>query len=233
MLNRPAFDRVVVVVPMYNEGPVVGEVVSELLGTFPHVVCVDDGSKDGSAAAARAAGAKVLSHPINLGQGAALQTGFDYMLARTDATHVVTFDADGQYLVSDAAAMVTKAFATSVDIVLGSRNLGQTEGQPFTRRVLMAAALRFSRTVTGIELTDTHNGLRVLTRSAAAQMNLRQFGMAHASEIESRVAAASLTWCEHPVTMRYSDYSRSKGQSNLNALNILFDLATDRLGATA
>jgi len=117
--------------------------------------------------------------------------------------------------------------------VLGSRNLGRTEGQPLARRLLMAAALRFSRSLTGIRLTDTHNGLRVLNRRAASSMNLRQHGMAHASEIESRIAAASLRWCEHPVTMRYSDYSRGKGQSNLNALNILYDLAAERLGATA
>ncbi|WP_418059479.1 glycosyltransferase family 2 protein [Pimelobacter simplex] len=233
MSTPTAFDRTVVVVPTYNEGAMVGTVVSELREVFPHVVCVDDGSRDGSADAARAAGATVLRHPVNLGQGAALQTGFDYVLGRTTARHLVTFDADGQYLVEDAAAMVEVAAQSEVDIVLGSRNLGSTEGQPVARRVLMAAALRFSRSITGIRLTDTHNGLRVLNRHAAASMNLRQHGMAHASEIESRIVAASLSWREHPVTMRYSDYSRGKGQSNLNALNILYDLAAERLGATA
>lgn len=211
----------------------VGTVVGALREVFRHVVCVDDGSRDSSAAVAREAGAVVLRHPVNLGQGAALQTGFDYVLRHTSATHVVTFDADGQYRVSDAVAMVEVAATSGVDIVLGSRNLGRTEGQPFARRVLMSAALRFSRRMTGIELTDTHNGLRVLSRTAVGAMNLRQHGMAHASEIESRIVSASLSWREHPVTMCYSDYSRGKGQSNLNALNILYDLASDRLGAPA
>jgi glycosyltransferase involved in cell wall biosynthesis len=192
-----AFERTVVVVPTYNEGAMVGTVVRELREVFPHVVCVDDGSRDDSAEAARTAGATVLRHPVNLGQGAALQTGFDYVLGRTTARHLVTFDADGQYLVEDAAAMVELAAASEVDIVLGSRNLGSTEGQPVARRVLMAAALRFSRSITGIRLTDTHNGLRVLNRHAAASMNLRQHGMAHASEIESRIVAAGLSWREH------------------------------------
>ncbi len=233
MSTTPALDRTLVVVPMYNEAAMVGSVVTALREVFPHVVCVDDGSHDGSDAAAREAGASVIRHPVNLGQGAALQTGFDYALRHAGATHVVTFDADGQYLVSDAVTMVELIAETGVDIVLGSRNLGRTEGQPFARRVLMAAALRFSRTMTGIRLTDTHNGLRVLNRRAVAAMNLRQRGMAHASEIESRIVSASLSWLEHPVTMCYSDYSRGKGQSNLNALNILYDLASDRLGSPA
>ena len=82
---------------------VIGEVVEGLLPIFPNVVCIDDGSRDGSGGIARAAGARVVSHPINLGQGAALQTGFEYALER-GAGYVVTFDADGQHRVEDARA---------------------------------------------------------------------------------------------------------------------------------
>src|SRR4051794_25655091 len=94
-----------VIVPMYNEAEVVGDVVAELRTEFPFVVCVDDGSSDESAARARAAGATVLVHRVNLGQGAALQTGFDFVRDRTDVAHVVTFDADGQHRLCDAVAM--------------------------------------------------------------------------------------------------------------------------------
>ncbi|GAA3813078.1 glycosyltransferase family 2 protein [Nocardioides panacisoli] len=225
-------DKTVVVVPMYNEGPVVAEVLAALRASFTRIVCVDDGSADDSAAVARSAGVLVLRHSVNLGQGAALQTGFDYVLRHTDATHAVTFDADGQYRVDDAVAMVEVAAATGVDIVLGSRNLGRTEGQPVARRILMRSALAFSRRSTGLELTDTHNGLRVLNRRALAAMCLRQRGMAHASEIESRIRSADLSWREHPITMTYTDYTRRKGQSNINALNVVFDLAAERIGAT-
>lgn len=224
-------DSTVVVVPMYNESAVVGEVLARVRSSFDRVVCVDDGSADGSDAIARAAGATVLRHAVNLGQGAALQTGFDWVLASTRATHVVTFDADGQYSVDDALAMVDLAQRTGVDIVLGSRNLGRTDGQPLARRVLMRAALGFSRRSTGLALTDTHNGLRVLNRKALLAMSLRQRGMAHASEIESRIRSAGLSWVEHPITMTYTDYTRRKGQSNVNAFNVVFDLAAERIGA--
>lgn len=218
-----------VVVPMYNEAEAVGPVLSELRRTFATVVCIDDGSADGSAAIARRNGATVISHCVNLGQGAALRTGFEFVLGHTDATHVVTFDADGQHSVSDALSMLTMALDSGVDVVLGSRSTGATTGQPLRRRLLLQAGLRFSRWDTGLPLTDTHNGLRVLSRATVASMLLRQPGMAYASELERRVADLGLSWCEHPTSVTYSAYSRKKGQSNLNALNILFDLYSARL----
>ena len=83
------------VIPLYNEATVVREVISQAREVFPYVVVVDDGSKDDSARDAAAAGAVVVRHPINLGQGAALQTGFSYVLEKTNAYYVVTLDADG------------------------------------------------------------------------------------------------------------------------------------------
>lgn len=225
-------DDAVVVVPMYNEATAVGSVVTDLLGAFSHVVCVDDGSTDSSAQVARDAGAVVIRHRINLGQGAALQTGFDFARRHFSADHVVTFDSDGQHSVSDAVAMVERARRTGVDVVLGSRNLGRAEGQTMARRLLLRAALRYSRALTGLRLTDTHNGLRVLSRSALDAVVLRLPGSAHASELERLIAERNLSWVEHPVTITYSTYSRRKGQSALNAFNVVYDLTTSRLGAT-
>lgn len=225
--------NVVVLVPMYNEAAVVGEVVRELRASFDHVVCIDDGSEDSSAEAASCSGAQVLRHHVNLGQGAALQTGFDFVLRRTDATHVVTFDADGQHAVDDAVAMVERAVEGDLDIVLGSRATGSTQAQPLLRRAVLAGALRYSRWFTGLPLTDTHNGLRVLSREALRTIRLSQCGMAYASELERAVGEHALRWAEHPVHIAYTDYSRAKGQSNLNAFNIVYDLATARLRTAA
>lgn len=221
-----------VLVPMYNEASVVGDVVSAIRREFDLVICVDDGSSDDSSGIARRAGATVLSHRLNLGQGAALQTGFDYVLTRTSVDHLVTFDADGQHSVRDAVDMVAAAQATGADVVLGSRGVGASPGQPLTRRLLLRAALRYSRWSTGLDLTDTHNGLRVLSRGALEQIRLRQPGMAYASELESLIVAKHLDWLEHPVTITYSEYSRGKGQQNLNAFNIIYDLLAARLGAS-
>jgi polyprenyl-phospho-N-acetylgalactosaminyl synthase len=218
---------------MFNEAAVVGEVVAELTGRFPLVVCVDDASTDDSAHVARAAGAVVLAHPVNLGQGGALQTGLDFVRTRTDADHVVTFDADGQHSVLDAELMVAHARETGVDVVLGSRRLGASEGSSASRRLLLKAALRYSRWNSGLQLTDTHNGLRVLNRHAMQVVRLRQRGMAHASEIETLIARHGLTWTEHAVTITYTEYSRAKGQSSINAFNVVYDTMISRLGATS
>jgi glycosyltransferase involved in cell wall biosynthesis len=219
-----------VVVPMYNEAEIVADVVADLRAEFPLVVCVDDGSTDASADRARSAGATVLVHRVNLGQGGALQTGLDFIRQRTAAEHAVTFDADGQHRVCDAVAMVDHARATGVDVVLGAREA--TPGASLSRRVLLSLALRYSRLNSGLDLSDTHNGLRVLSRRALETIRLRQTGMAHASELETIIATRGLSWTEFPVVISYSDYSRAKGQSNLNAFNIAYDMTVARLIAS-
>ena len=212
------------VVPLYNEAQVVREVIEDARRTFPHIVVVDDGSRDDSAAQAEAAGAVVVRHPINLGQGAALQTGITYVLERTDARYLVTFDADGQHSPSDAAAMVERAEAEDLAIVLGSRFLdGKTDVGWLKRLVLRTVAVVSSRT-SGMHLTDAHNGLRLIRRDAAQQLNLTQNRMAHASQIIRQLGATGLPWREQGVHIVYTDYSRAKGQSLWNSVNILVDL---------
>lgn len=220
---------VAVVVPALNEQASVGRVVAALREHFPTVICVDDGSTDDTAAVARAAGATVVRHPVNLGQGAAIQTGFAYALTRSDVAWVVTFDSDGQHRVSDALELVNLARERGVDVVLGSRFLSGTADVPAVRRIVLRAGIRFTRMTTGLPLTDTHNGLRVLGRRAVEAMNLTLADMAHASQLLGLIARHELTYVEAPVTIDYTDYSRSRGQSNLNALNIAFDLAVERM----
>jgi polyprenyl-phospho-N-acetylgalactosaminyl synthase len=225
--------RAVVVVPMFNEAQVIGDVVTELLSSFPVVVCVDDGSSDESAAIARAAGAVLVPHPTNLGQGGALETGIRFALSLNATDYVVTFDADGQHDVADAVAMLERARAHDIQVVLGSRFLRSSEHVPVARRVLLRAAAQFTSRTTGLALTDAHNGLRVLRRDAASAVRLRLHGMSHASEILTVLARGGFTIEEHPVTIRYTDYSRAKGQRGYNALNVLFELAVNRMRAAA
>lgn len=223
--------EVCVIVPVYNEAQTVAITVSDLLEHFADVVCVDDGSHDGSADLARAAGATVLRHVVNQGQGAALRTGFDHVLRHTHAAYVVTFDADGQHLVEDARRMVGRAQDEDVDVVLASRFTGATEQMPLLRGLILRAAVRFTRLTSRLEVTDTHNGLRVLSRRAIQRIDLRMPRMAYASELLDAIVPAGLTYVEEPTTVIYTDYSRTKGQRNSNAFNILFDLAVRRLRA--
>jgi glycosyltransferase involved in cell wall biosynthesis len=130
---------VTVVVPAFNEGARVATVVSGLLMHFGRVVVVDDGSSDQTGNFAHAAGAHVVRHPGNLGQGAALQTGFAYALADPGMRHVITFDSDGQHRVEDALSLLEVAHESGVDVVLGSRFLRPGAEVPAARRAVLRA----------------------------------------------------------------------------------------------
>ena len=222
-------DDACVVIPMHNEATVIGDVLAGLRPFFEAVICVDDGSHDRSAVVAKTMGANVVRHATNLGQGAALQTGIAHALRATPARHIVTFDADGQHAPGDAFRMVQEACASGVDVVLGSRFLNRETSVPGARRALLKGAVAFTRATTGLRLSDTHNGLRVLTRHAAEELEIHLNGMAHASELLQQVASRRLRYLEVPVTVSYTEYSRAKGQSGLNALNIMFDLFLHRV----
>jgi glycosyltransferase involved in cell wall biosynthesis len=221
-------DSIWAVIPAYNEARVIGGVVAGVRQAGYSVVLVDDGSSDDTVAVAAQAGAVALQHPINLGQGAALQTGIEFALSR-GADFIVTFDADGQHRVADIANLIETLRRTRADFVLGSRFLGETVNLPSSRRVLLRAATRFTRVTTGLRVTDAHNGLRAMTRRGASAIRLRQNRMAHASEILHQIAASGLKYVEAPVTIEYSRYSLEKGQKLSGALSILIDLFARRL----
>jgi polyprenyl-phospho-N-acetylgalactosaminyl synthase len=220
---------VTVVVPAFNEEAGVATVVSGLRVEFGRIVVVDDGSTDRTADLARAAGAHVVRHPSNLGQGAALQTGFAYALTDPGMRHVITFDSDGQHRVEDALSLLAAAHDTGVDVVLGSRFLAPDSEVPAARRAVLRAGIAFTRATTRLQVTDTHNGLRVLNRVAIEQIDLTLADMAHASQLLGLIARRGLSWTEAPVVIDYADETRRRGQPNVNALNIVFDLALERL----
>jgi glycosyltransferase involved in cell wall biosynthesis len=222
-------NEVGVVVRMYNEASRVGTVVAELRQHFGLVVCVDDGSSDGSGEVASAAGATVVRHAQNLGGGAALETGFSYIRSRRDITWCLTFDADGQHRVEDALAMVRCAREERVDVVLASRFSGSATNMPWTRRAVLRCGTAFTRWANHLDVSDTHNGLRVFRRDALLRFRITHTGMAYASEIMAAIQRHSLTWTEVPVTILYDEYSLAKGQSSLNAINIVYDLTMARL----
>lgn len=217
-------DDVWLVVPLYNEGTIIADVVRAARESFPNVVCVDDGSSDDSAAAAEAAKAVVVRHPVNLGQGAALQTGFMYTLSIPTMRWVVTFDADGQHQVADAVAMVEQARRDGLDVVFGSRFLDERTTASFAKRMVLRVAVGYTNLTTRTRLTDAHNGLRVLSRDVVTRIDITQNRMAHASELVEQIGAMGVPYGESPVHILYTDYSKAKGQSLWNSVNILAEL---------
>ena len=221
--SAPA-DDVWLVVPLYNEGSVIADVVRDARRTFPNVVVVDDGSADDGADAAAAAGAVVVRHPVNLGQGAALQTGFEYACSQPSMQWVVTFDADGQHQVSDVVDMLAKARAEDLQVVFGSRFLDDRTTPSLAKKLILRLAVGYTNATTGTRLTDAHNGLRAMRRDVVERLDITQNRMAHASELVAQIGQMKVRYGESPVHILYTDYSKSKGQSLWNSVNILVEL---------
>jgi glycosyltransferase involved in cell wall biosynthesis len=220
------------VIPVYNEAEVIESVIKKLYQHFRYIVCVDDGSRDDSYQKIEKTSAILLRHAVNLGQGGALQTGLEYAKRQLpDVSYFVTFDADGQHRIEDALAMLELLRSGDYDIVLGSRFAGngnQQQSVPALKRLLLKGGVLFTNRMSGIELTDTHNGLRAFNRWFAERLKITMSDMSHASEIIDTVVQTKARWREIPVTINYTEYSMRKGQSPLNAVNIVFDSVLNR-----
>ena len=221
--------RTTIVIAAYNEQKNVGKVIKDLRKHgYRDVIVVDDGSKDRTSQEAEKAGASVLRHIINRGQGAALQTGISAALER-GAEVVVTFDADGQHHAKDIKALVRPIIEGKADVVLGSRFLRNTTNAPVLRRVILKAGALSMRLFYGLSLTDSHNGFRALSRKAATKIRIKSDGMEHASEIIEQIADHHLRYKEVPNTITYSEETLLKGQSNSNAIRIMTKMIIGKL----
>jgi glycosyltransferase involved in cell wall biosynthesis len=225
---RPATVEPWVVVAAYNEAAVIEEVLAELVAAYPNVVVVDDGSEDDTAARAARHAPHVLRHLVNRGQGASLQTGIEYALRR-GAGAIVTFDADGQHEVDDVAVLLEPIRSGACDITLGSRFLGEAIDISTARRLALKAAALFTFLVNGVRLTDAHNGMRAFSRRAAEQITITADRMAHASELIDNIKRTRLPFKEVPVRIRYTEYSRAKGQSLAGGFRILLHYVLARI----
>lgn len=207
-------------VPAYNEEHAIGSVVRSLFGMVDEVVVIDDGSTDRTVEEALAAGATVLVHEINRGQGAALETGHTYARQR-DAEYVIHFDADGQFHVDDIAPALTHMKQSRADILFGSRFLDTRSNMPFLKKYLIAPIGRAVNWLFGgLRLSDAHNGFRILNKKALEHIEITHDKMAHATEIPVLTAKHGLSYVEFPVKVTYHEY----GQSGLAGFSILKDL---------
>jgi glycosyltransferase involved in cell wall biosynthesis len=222
--------KIIVVIPVYNEGPVLENVLRSFVKKqIAMIIVVDDGSLQPIRSTISDLPLVIIRHKVNLGQGAALQTGFNYA-KNTGADVVVTFDADGQHEVGDLPSLILPILNNEADIVLGSRFLFKTrKGIPFTKQLVLLIARLINFLFTGLLLSDAHNGLRAFSRKAIEKIKITENRMAHASEILFEIKKHKLQFKEIPVKVHYSAYAQKKGQRNLDSIKILFDLVLHKL----
>lgn len=221
--------KTAIVIPAYNESARIRPVIETLLDRGYLVVVVDDGSSDDTYDVLLGSGAIALQHSVNLGQGAALATALRYLERRPGVEFVVTFDADGQHHPDDIPKAVKALSDSDAEVLLGSRFLGETDNMPTSRLLLLKAATLFTRLTTGLKVTDTHNGFRVIRANQLPRFRLRHNRMAHASEVHDIVKRHNIPYIEFPNRIRYTDETLEKGQRLSGAFAILSDLAFGRL----
>ena len=194
------------------------------------VAIVDDGSSENVLEEIQDLNIHFLRHPVNLGQGAALQTGMDYA-NQCNADFLVHFDADGQHQITDIEKMLEPLRNESCDVVLGSRFLNESTkaAVPFYKRGLLKLAKIVNGIFTGIWLSDAHNGFRALNKKAFSTIRLEENNMVHATEIVQQIKYHELRYTEVPTEIIYTEYSKQKGQSPLNAISIFIDLILKKL----
>lgn len=223
-------NKVFVIIPFYNENFVIEEVIKTLLPFNYQIVLVDDGSVISPVQLLNEFNSiYFLRHKVNLGQGAALQTGIDFAL-QNGAEWIITFDADGQHLATDIESLLVPLQNNNADICIASRFLEKGTHNATAGRMLTLKAARWVNYLfTGLILSDAHNGLRAISRNAAEKFDLKENRMAHATEFLIAIKKHKLRLKEVPASVYYSTYSRKKGQSVFSSIRIFFDLVLHKL----
>lgn len=203
--------KVLVIVPAYNEAKRIKRVITELQREecIDGVVVVNDASQDDTAKLAKEAGAIVISHQENAGQGAAIETGHEYA-RQHQADYVIHFDGDGQFDPKDIEPALEYISYHRADILFGSRFLNDTTKLPWLKRHVILPLGRFfiDTLFFNISLSDSHNGFRILNKHALFTISITQNRMAHATQIPAQAKKYDLKMVEFPVTVEYHEYGQ-------------------------
>ena len=221
------FKKTALLIPVFNEEDNIRKVIEQCLNYFQNIIVIDDGSFDNTYKELEKFDSIIyLKHCINCGQGTAIATGIKYFFHETNFDYLITFDGDGQHFIEDAIEMLKYANDYSYDVIFGSRFL-KKEFQIFVpkkRKLLLRFAKFFEKIFYNINLSDAHNGLRILNRKACKKLiNLESAAMAHSTEIALKVKLSKLRYTEYPCRVLYDQVIKDS-QSPLNSLNIISDL---------
>jgi polyprenyl-phospho-N-acetylgalactosaminyl synthase len=212
--------KIYIVIPAFNEAGSIGKVIDDLFYYgYKKIVVVDDASTDKTSETVKPFNVFLIKHPVNMGPGAAIKTGIDFALL-DGADIIVTFDADGQHLAKDIRDLVEPIISNKADITLGNRFLNKTSKVPIFKTIILKAGALLMFLMYGILSSDSHNGLKAMSRSAALKIDIRSNGWEYCSEVVEEIMLKKIKYQEVPVTVKYTDYSIKKGQKIYNSFYI-------------
>lgn len=223
------------VIPAWNEEKNIFKTISSVLSRVDFIVVVDDYSKDNTCLEVEKMlfspeakdKLKLLRHPINLGQGAALQTGNEYAI-NNEADIIVHFDADGQFLSEEIPSVIKPIIDDSADIVFGSRFLNIKSDIPkFKKDIIMPLAKIFNLIFFGIKTSDPQSGFRAMTKETAQKIKIENNMMAHCTEILAKAHKYKLRIKEVPITVIYNHF----GQKFSSSFRIIKDLLFKKISS--
>ena len=222
------FENVYILIPVYNEGSKVEEVINTLKPHFKNIVVVNDGSEDNTLSVLESLDVKLINHSVNLGQGAAISSGFDFIKKIENAEAVITFDADGQHSPQDAISFANEIIRCKEEIIFGTRFLENKKNIPFTKRMALSIIIFLTNKISKVNLSDVHNGLKAIKVSCLNKLNIDIDGFAFESQIIHIVGSGDISYKEMSTNIIYTQYSKNKGQKLLNGLIILEDIFRSR-----
>ena len=216
--------KALIIVPAFNESQVIYKVLKSIPNKIRglsqvEIVVVNDGSLDITSKEAKRAGIKVISHILNRGLGAAIKTGLE-LAKRKRVGLVVNFDSDGQHHPEDIKKIVSPILLEKADIVIGSRFKSRHK-IPKDRIILNRLANLATLLMFGVTSSDSQSGFRAFSKKAIDLIDFRGERMDFSSEILYEAKRNDLKVKEIPIKAIYTDYSRKKGQKNLNAIPIM------------
>ena len=218
------FDNIYILIPVFNEKKVIKKLILNLKKNFKYIIAVNDGSYDGNREILEELDIILINHPINLGQGAAIKTGLEYINNYLNGHAVITFDADGQHSVEDAVLFADNILTTDKDIIFGSRFIKNSVNVPFLKKIMLKTATLITNQFLSLNLTDTHNGLKAIKTSVLQKINLSIDGYAFETELIIEIAKNQIPYIELPTDIKYTEYSKQKGQGILNSIRIFEDI---------
>lgn len=214
--------NIFIVIPAKNEAARIGQVIYRtVLQGYDNVIVVDDGSTDDTVRVARQYGATVLSHPINLGAGAATQTGVEFAL-QEGAELIVTIDGDNQHYPEDISRLIEVLLEKNVDVVIGSRFLSENEEIPYLRRFYNKIGNLLTTLITGTFISDSQSGMKAFRADFARKIHFHFNGYEFCTEFIFLIRRHQATFAEVPIRVRYNAETLQKGQSLSNGIKMAY-----------